>query len=204
MLCVRDIMTREVMSLTPDATIRDAMEALSTNHLSGAPVISGNKVVGVISMTDILGFIISSPEAGQATQSEPADEDWEDPESEIEDSEVRSAALSEDTWEEWTHGSEARVDDASPEGDNLLDQRTVEEAMNTEIFSVPPTASVRAAATVMRKKGIHRVLVMEEKTLLGIVSSLDIARVVSEKGLAGMSGIRTQPRCDESSPWITS
>ena len=61
MLCVRDIMTSAVVKLSPESTIREAMETLSTNHLTGAPVIAGERVVGLISMSDILGFLISSP-----------------------------------------------------------------------------------------------------------------------------------------------
>ena len=39
MLKLRDIMTRDVVSATPDMTIRDAMQLLSERHLSGAPVV---------------------------------------------------------------------------------------------------------------------------------------------------------------------
>ena len=57
MLRLRDIMTREVVSATPDMTIRDAMELLSNGHLSGAPVVDGGKVVGIFSTTDLLTFV---------------------------------------------------------------------------------------------------------------------------------------------------
>jgi CBS domain. len=35
----------------------------------------------------------------------------------------------------------------------------------------------------MRKRGIHRVLVMDGKKLAGIISAIDIARAVSRGGL---------------------
>jgi CBS domain-containing protein len=202
MLCVRDIMTREVVTLAPETTIREAMETLSTNHLSGVPVVAGERVVGVISMTDILGFIVNAPEAAAPNQGTSIDESWEEADEKLDDDDdTRVSALSDDLWDEWTQDSDARVDDAPPEGDRLLDQRTVEDAMNREAFSVPPGAPVRAAASMMRDRGIHRVLVMDRKSLVGIVSSLDIARAVSERGVAG---IRVLPGCDEPSPWITS
>ena len=97
-----------------------------------------------------------------------------------------------------------RVDDATPEGDKLLDQRTVGEAMTKEIFSVPPGASVRTAATMMRDKGIHRVLVMEGKTLVGIVSALDIARAVSDRGTSSDDDALKIRLCRGEPPvWIT-
>jgi CBS domain-containing protein len=202
MLCVRDIMTREIVKLSPEATIREAMETLATNHLSGAPVVAGDRVLGVISMTDILGFIINAPEPARR-EKESVGDDWEKFDRELEeDDDIQAAALSEDTWDQWTE-DEARVDDASPEGDNLLDQHTVEEAMNQEVFRVRPESSVRAAATMMRKRGIHRVLVMENKSLVGIVSALDVARAVSDRGIAGSTGIVREPICDNPSHWIT-
>ncbi len=56
MLKLKDIMTRDVVSASPDMTIRDAMELLSERHVSGAPVVDGGKVVGVFSASDLLAF----------------------------------------------------------------------------------------------------------------------------------------------------
>jgi CBS domain-containing protein len=201
MLRVRDIMTREVVTLAPESTIREAMETLSTNHLSGAPVVSGESVVGVISMSDILGLIVSGPDPVSPDQGESMVESWERSDDELEDDEdIQTAAVSDEVWDEWADDSGSIVDTASPEGYKLLDQCTVEEAMNRELFSLQASASVRAAATMMRERGIHRVIVMDGKSVVGIVSALDIARAVSETGLAG---IKVLPTCDEPSPWIT-
>jgi len=57
MLRLRDIMTRDVVSAAPDLTIRDAMELLSERHVSGAPVVDGGKVVGIVSATDLLDLL---------------------------------------------------------------------------------------------------------------------------------------------------
>lgn len=57
MLRLRDIMTREVVSAAPDLTVRDAMELLSERHVSGAPVVDGGKVVGIVSATDLLDLL---------------------------------------------------------------------------------------------------------------------------------------------------
>ncbi len=57
MLKLKDIMTTDVATATPDMTLRDAMSLLSDRHISGAPVIDGGKVVGVFSATDLLAYI---------------------------------------------------------------------------------------------------------------------------------------------------
>jgi CBS domain-containing protein len=54
----------------------------------------------------------------------------------------------------------------------------------------------------MRRHGIHRVIVMRGRQLEGIVSALDITRAVSNKGLAGQTGVRLDPKCVDPSPWI--
>ena len=202
---VRDIMTSAVVKLSPESTIREAMETLSTNHLTGAPVIAGERVVGLISMSDILGFLISSPKPSPSPEKEESpSEDWEDFEIPLdEDEEMQAAALSEDVWEEWTENTEARVDLIEPAGDSLLDQHTVEEAMSRELFATTPSSSIKAAATSMKKRGIHRLLVMEGKALVGIITVSDIARAVSEKGIPGRTGISAVTPAKTSTPWIT-
>src|SRR5574338_1592264 len=61
MLRLRDIMTTDVVTVPPALTIRDAMALFATHHLSGAPVVSGRKVVGVVSLTDFAEFGASEP-----------------------------------------------------------------------------------------------------------------------------------------------
>ena len=202
MLTVRDIMTTDVVTVTPESTIREAMETLSTNHLSGAPVVTGNRVVGVISASDIMSFIVSAPVPETADSGETVNETWEEPLRDPDEEEEIERAISEDVFDEWVQGGDGIIDDVSPDGKALLDQHTVEEAMTQHVLSVAPDSSVRAAATLMRKHGIHRLIVMHGRKLTGIVSALDITRAVCEKGIAGQSGIRLDPRCVDPSPWI--
>jgi len=50
-----DIMTREVLSVTPDTSIAEIAEILSNNRVSGLPVVdSQGLVIGVVSEKDIL------------------------------------------------------------------------------------------------------------------------------------------------------
>ena len=53
---VEDLMTRRVFSVRLEdsmETIRDGMEAYGVRHI---PVVEGNKIVGLLSRTDVLGF----------------------------------------------------------------------------------------------------------------------------------------------------
>ena len=55
MTTVADVMTREVLVLHGEATLRDAIAFLATQHVSGAPVLDAKrKMVGTISSSDVL------------------------------------------------------------------------------------------------------------------------------------------------------
>lgn len=65
MLALRDIMTRDLVTAEPDMTLRDAITMLSENHIGGAPVTHGGKVVGIFSASDLLPYV-AEMEAEQA------------------------------------------------------------------------------------------------------------------------------------------
>ena len=55
MTTVADVMTRDVVSLHSEATLRDAIALLATQHVSGAPVLDARRrMVGTISSSDVL------------------------------------------------------------------------------------------------------------------------------------------------------
>jgi CBS domain-containing protein len=50
-----DVMTCNVISVTPDMTVRDAARVFTDNHISGAPVLDGEgRLIGMISEGDLL------------------------------------------------------------------------------------------------------------------------------------------------------
>lgn len=60
MLKARDIMTTEVITIGPEATLEEAIKTLLTNKISGMPVCDKEKrVLGVLSERDLLNFVFS-------------------------------------------------------------------------------------------------------------------------------------------------
>ncbi len=49
-----DIMTTELITARPSATVLEAARMLAKNRISGMPVVSAGKVIGVLSEADIL------------------------------------------------------------------------------------------------------------------------------------------------------
>ncbi len=52
----RDIMTHEVISISPQASLQDAARLLSDYHISGVPVLDDERrMVGIVTQADIIG-----------------------------------------------------------------------------------------------------------------------------------------------------
>jgi len=147
MVRLKDIMSREVMTFSPEMTIRDALAKLSSSRMSGAPVIANGKVCGIISVADIVGVIATAPDSAAAQE------------------------------------------------------KTVGSVMTGQVHSLPSDSFARSAASMMREKHIHRVLVIDDEKLVGVVSALDVARAVSDVGVGNIHVVR--PAEDDPSPWIT-
>src|SRR2546430_16426527 len=55
-MTAKDIMTREIITVSPTMTVKKAAMILIKNQISGAPVAAKNgKIVGVVSEADIVG-----------------------------------------------------------------------------------------------------------------------------------------------------
>jgi CBS domain-containing protein len=182
MLRLRDIMTTDVVTVGPELTIRDAMALFATRHVSGAPVVASGKVIGVISATDLMEFTASLPGVPAERSESAADDDWTRVDEEVPDEDVPMAYFA-DKWDDaGADVSERMIEVSGPEW-NALEEHTVAEAMTRSLFSLSPDTPVELAADRMRGIGVHRVLVMQDDALLGIVTTKDISDAVADHKL---------------------
>lgn len=183
MLRLRDIMTKRVVTLEPQMTLREAMEVLVARQVSGAPVVSGQKTVGVISAGDLLSFA-ATPPRDDVQQTEPRlEERWEEPAEWDDGGDTDSASFFTDMWDEHTEEATEVIDTQGESSPDSLSSHLVEEAMTKKIRWLSPNADVRSAADMMLHYGIHRVLVVDRGRLVGLVSAMDIAKAVAERKL---------------------
>ena len=178
MLTLSQIMTRDVVTVTPEMTLRDAVELFTAKHISGAPVLSGHVVVGVVSATDILEFAASIPEPSNR---QPDISSWSEDENEVEHADAILGSYYLDLFAGDDDDVAGRI--GAPAEVDVLDAHTVDEVMTHNAIALSPNDSVLSAANVMRGHAIHRVLVVDQGKLVGILSTLDLARVVGEHRL---------------------
>jgi|GEM_PF-2277500 len=155
--CAGDIMQTEIVTASPRDTLRETLDSMTQNHVTGLPVMdSRNRLVGVISATDILNFEQENVELTDDTNFETAR--YFDPDT--------------DRWEDICVTSFAL---------EQFSETPVRELMNRNVISVAPETPLNEVARLMIEQDIHRVLVLEkERSLLGIVSAFDFVRDAAE------------------------
>lgn len=169
MRTVGDIMQADVITVAPDASIRELARLLEDSHVSGVPVCdAGGNIVGVVSASDLVRFAADAPEDETA---------WElEDDIEPDATENEAAAWSYFQAEEppprftdldWLHGPD-------------LDGVTVREIMTAAPFAVAPQLPIGELARMLLEQRIHRAVVAEEGRLVGIVTTLDVLRAVAE------------------------
>jgi len=178
---VRDLMSTEVVSVAPELTLRSTVELLAARHIGGAPVMAGSRLVGVVSASDILSFEASVPVVPALG---PEATEWElEPSEEWREGDEAPGAFFADLWPDAGGDVAERFEETgSPEWD-MLAEHTVAEAMSRRVITVGPDATAAAAARLMTQLQIHRLLVLDQGKLCGVLTAMDVVRAVGQKRL---------------------
>ena len=187
MLTVRDLMMPDPITLASGDTLRLAADVLTSAGITGAPVVAGGRVVGVVSLTDILAFEADDPGVPVFRPEilEPFEQDIEPGQGDgIPEPDEPNTSWFARLWEDGQAEVGNRMEEADgPEWDPL-DEHTVAEVMNRVVFHVAPLTPVTEAARLMEKEKIHRVLVLDGHVPVGILTTSDIVRAVAHGDMA--------------------
>ncbi len=81
MLTASDIMTRDVISVSPDMSVAETSELLTRYRIHGAPVVGdGGQLVGMVSLVDLVGRVgetaadVMSPDPVSGAVDDPVDD----------------------------------------------------------------------------------------------------------------------------------
>jgi CBS domain-containing protein len=126
-------MTRDVVSVLPSDTLAQAHDTAIRHDVTSLPVMEGDRLLGVISVTDLLRA--ARREVGSSV--------------------------------------EARV--------LQFPSKPVSAVMTADVWTVPPGTYLADAAGIMRKEFIHRLFVIKDGAVAGVVSTTDLLRAIEEK-----------------------
>lgn len=148
----KDLMTTDVETVEADWPIDRVAQFLIDHDISGAPVVRGGQLVGVISLTDIARY---NTTAGNPVAKQPAS----------------------------FYRTELEASYAEEDLDNLRVSRggdtTAEHVMTPQIYDVNKHTSLQQVAQVMHRSGIHRVFVTKDGAIQGVITALDMLKVVA-------------------------
>lgn len=155
-----DVMEPHVTSASPRWTVAELERVLCEERVSGLPVVEGDKLVGVVSRSDVVRqLVVERSRAGEMS-------DY-----------FRGDA-----------GDEAQELSSLLEEEHFVADRLVKlrvaDVMSPPTYVVSPSLKLTDVALLLCKHRIHRVPVVEDGRIVGIISALDIVSLVAGGTLA--------------------
>jgi CBS domain-containing protein len=154
-LTAADVMNRDVFTVHVDSTVRELVALLSERQISGAPVIDAEgQLVGVVSVTDVAQSKVERPDL-VADRSNPGT-----------------------PLREWQQ--QMNSEDLLPlhvESDDVL----VGDIMTPKVYTIPEDTPVTTIAQTMVAGHVHRLFVTRRRRVVGIVTSLDLVKLLDER-----------------------
>lgn len=62
MFTIEQVMTKKVITVTPETTIKETAEILANNEFHAVPVCEGDLLVGIVTTTDLIRYLIEQYE----------------------------------------------------------------------------------------------------------------------------------------------
>jgi CBS domain-containing protein len=147
---VRDVMTREVVTVPASATLYQAALLMHRHHVSGLPVVAARgRLVGVITETDVMRVL--SEEIGQSALG------------------VLVGPS--------TSGGRAQ-DGLLGRYRHTLRRTRVRTAMTPDPVSIGPEATIEEASRALIEHKVNRLPIVERNRLVGILSREDVVRAI--------------------------
>jgi len=151
---VEEFMNKNVVYLSPDDNIFDAAKKLCKSDIAGAPVVKDDKVVGIISISDIIKFI--DIKMGKLPKVEFPGLSW------VFLALIKMQKLHMDLRKELEKATRSKV----------------REVMSKNVITASPSMSLIEAANLMEKHDINRLPVVIDGKLVGIVARADLIRAL--------------------------
>jgi CBS domain-containing protein len=152
----RQIMCSEVHTVHPDLTLPELEREFLAHQASGFPVVDQGKLVGVVSRSDIVRQLCVERTLAQT----------------VSDYYRAEAGIGADPAES--------LNEVATRVGRRLEQLHVRDVMVRALISAAPDQPVADVARLLLEHHIHRVPVVEEGQLVGLISALDLVRLIAE------------------------
>ncbi|MBN1897031.1 MAG: CBS domain-containing protein [Candidatus Aenigmarchaeota archaeon] len=152
---IKNIMTSKVITFKPDDTMHKALEVFTKSNISGAPVMDGDKLVGLITELDIIKVIdIYTPKVHFTST----------PHFFLVLAGLKSKSKAAELKKKVMAASKLNISDF----------------MTREPVTVDPEADIMEAARIVDTYKVNRIPVVEKGKLKGIVTRNDIIKAVAK------------------------
>ncbi len=150
----KDIMTKNVICVKPDMRINELDKIFVRDRINGAPVVDENgDLIGVVSKSDIVNYDLKKG--------------------------MHASSMS-DYYSSTGLEPQQMTDDFITDTLTFTDT-TVKGIMKSSVISGQPDDSIHDISKKMYDKKIHRLVIVEGNKVAGIVSTLDILKIVGTK-----------------------
>ncbi len=150
----KDIMTKNVICVKPDMRISELDKIFVRDRINGAPVVDENgDLIGVVSKSDIVNYDLKKG--------------------------MHASSMS-DYYNSTGLEPQQMTDDFITDTLTFTDA-TVKDIMKPSVITGQPDDSIQDLSREMYDKKIHRLVIVEGSKVVGIVSTLDILKIVGTK-----------------------
>lgn len=149
-----DVMTRSLILAHPQQDLLEIEGLLFERRISGVPVVDEGRLVGVVSASDVARVqVLMNSLDGQVN----------------------------DTldWPQQADGFEHKDSPQFSGFRQMITRLKVQDAMRDHVVVCPPETPLAQVARTMLAERVHRIIVVEGERPVGIISSLDLVKVLS-------------------------
>lgn len=162
-----DIMTTDVVTIGPESNIAEAVRLICEHGISGLPVVEINgKLLGIITKTDLIAL------------------EYETQFERLYEVDLKSILGSKELNQ--TSCQKSSIDTEGKE------TTPVETIMKRNVITASPDTPLPMIAKLMQENNVHRIVITENDRVIGIITSMDLLKLIVQKGAKGDSHARSQ------------
>lgn len=158
MITAKELMKKRIICFDPEDSIFDVARIFAREDISGAPVVENDRLIGIVSISDIVKFMTTKMTDASIIEHDP---------SSLSFLLLNVAKMGKDYL------------DFKKEMERLSKTK-VKDVMSKEVLVISPDTTLIEIAELMEKKDVNRLPVIERDKIIGMVSRADLLKALIE------------------------